>query len=139
MTIAGFRLLRDYVHKINGEYLFPVNKFDAIEQYRKCRFFEEHLSELCEKAGIERITPHQLRHFFATHTLYNGADVKAVSEMLGQADVGITLKIYHHVNAKSIMQMHRMYSPLKLHMPDSRLLYPYKLPTKQLIPPGVSV
>jgi hypothetical protein len=53
-----------------------------------------------------------LRHYFATHTLSNGADVKAVSEMLGHADVGITLKIYHHVNAQSIMQMHRDYSPL---------------------------
>ena len=32
--------------------------------------------------------------------------------MLGHSDVGITLKIYHHVNAKSIMQMHQEYSPL---------------------------
>ena len=37
---------------------------------------------------------------------------KAVSEMLGHADVGITLKIYHHVNAKSIKRTHREYSPL---------------------------
>ena len=39
-------------------------------------------------------------------------DIKAVSEMLGHADVGITLKIYHHVNAKSIQKMHREYSPI---------------------------
>jgi site-specific recombinase XerD len=105
--------LREYVNKINGEYLFPVNRSDANQPYRSRSFFEDRLSELCEKAGIERITPHQLRHFFATHTLSHGADVKAVSEMLGHADVGITLKIYHHVNAKSIMQMHREYSPLR--------------------------
>ena len=105
--------LRDYISKLNGEYLFPVNRPDVKDQYRKRRFFEDRLSELCEKAGIERITPHQLRHYFATHTLSNGADVKAVSEMLGHADVGITLKIYHHVNAKSIKQMHRGYSPLR--------------------------
>ena len=47
-----------------------------------------------------------------TKTLPNGADVKAVSEMLGHADVGITLKTYHHVNAKSIRQMHREFSPV---------------------------
>jgi site-specific recombinase XerD len=104
--------LGDYVSKLNCEYLFPVNRSDANHQHRSRRFFEDRLSELCEKAGIERITPHQLRHYFATHTLSKGADVKAVSEMLGHADVGITLKIYHHVNAKSIMQMHREYSPI---------------------------
>jgi len=36
-----------------------------------------------------------------------------VSEMLGHADVGITLKIYHHVDAKSIRQTHQEYNPLK--------------------------
>ena len=41
-----------------------------------------------------------------------GSAIKAVSEMLGHADVGITLKIYHHVNAESIQQMHREYSPI---------------------------
>lgn len=41
------------------------------------------------------------------------ADVKAVSEMLGHANVGFTLKIYHHVNTKSIRQMHKEYSPLR--------------------------
>jgi len=39
-------------------------------------------------------------------------DIKAVSEILGHADVGITLKIYHHVNVKSIQKLHRAYSPI---------------------------
>jgi len=39
-------------------------------------------------------------------------DVKAVSELLEHADVGITFKIYHHVDAKSIRQMHKEYSPI---------------------------
>jgi len=38
--------------------------------------------------------------------------MKAVSEMLGHADVGITLKIYHHVNIKAIREMHREYNPI---------------------------
>jgi site-specific recombinase XerD len=112
LSETSVKHLKEYVRKLHGEYLFPVNRSDANHQHRSRRFFEDRLSELCEKAGVERITPHQLRHYFATHTLSNGADVKAVSEMLGHADVGITLKIYHHVNAKSIMQMHREYSPL---------------------------
>jgi site-specific recombinase XerD len=39
--------------------------------------------------------------------------IKRVSEMLGHADVGITLNIYHHVSAEAIKNMHREYSPLK--------------------------
>jgi len=89
-----------------------VNRSDASYQHRNRRFFEIRLAKLCKRASIEQITPHQLRHYFATHALSNGADVKAVSEMLGHADVGITLKIYHHVNAKAIREMHRDYSPL---------------------------
>ena len=71
------------------------------------------MNELYEKVGVEHITPYQLRHHFATHTLSNGIDVKAVSEMLGHADVGITLKIYHHVNARAIREMHVEHSPLR--------------------------
>ena len=38
--------------------------------------------------------------------------MKVVNEMLGHADVGITLKIYHHVNAKAIREMHQEFSPV---------------------------
>ena len=42
-----------------------------------------------------------------------GVGVQAVIEMLGHADVGITLKIYHHVNARAIREMHRECSQLR--------------------------
>jgi site-specific recombinase XerD len=104
--------LRYYVQTLKDEYLFPSRRADAVIPHRERRYFERRLEQLCERAGVERITPHQLRHYFATHALSNGADVKAVSEFLGHADVTITLKIYHHVNAKAIKQMHREHSPL---------------------------
>ena len=112
--ISGITLnhLKEYIKTCRSEYLFPSTRADATIPNRGNRYFQDRLSELCEKAGIEHITPHQLRHYFATHTLSNGADVKAVSEMLGHADVGITLKIYHHVNAKTIRDMHREFSPV---------------------------
>lgn len=40
-------------------------------------------------------------------------DIKAVSQLLGHADVGITLKIYHHVGAKAIRDMHIEHGPLR--------------------------
>lgn len=105
--------LHAYVPTLNGEYLFPSSRADARSSYRNRTYFERRLRELCGQAGIECITPHQLRHYFATYTLSRGGDVKAVSEMLGHADVGITLKIYHHVDSKSIRQMHLEHSPLR--------------------------
>ena len=105
--------LRCYMRTLSGEYLFPSTRADAKVDYRNRTFFEKRMRGWCEQVGIKRITPHQLRHYFATYTLSRGGDIKAVSEMLGHADVGITLKIYHHVDAKLIQQMHRGYSPLR--------------------------
>ena len=44
--------------------------------------------------------------------LSNGADVKAVSQFLGHADVTITLKVYHHVTPRAIREMHCEFSPI---------------------------
>jgi len=110
---ATIEHLRDYVQTLHGEYLFPSTKADAKGEYRNRTYFEKRLRELCDRVGIERITPHQLRHYFATYTLSHGGDIKAVSEMLGHTDVGVTLKIYHHVSAMAIKDMHCRYSPLK--------------------------
>ena len=116
------KYLRIYAQFVKDEYLFPSTRSDARIEHRGNRYFQRRLSELCERAGVEHLTPHQLRHYFATHTLSHGADVKAVSEMLGHADVTITLKIYHHVNAKAIRAMHRDYSPIantRLSLPEA--------------------
>ncbi len=92
----------EYRRQAHGDWLFPGGK---VGRPLTTRSIQKTLSRIGRRAGIEKkVTPHVLRHSFATHLLEAGTDIRYIQELLGHASTRTT-EIYTHVSGKDLARI----------------------------------
>ncbi|WP_423143068.1 tyrosine recombinase [Parablastomonas sp. CN1-191] len=109
-ALSRWIALRGGAEAVGGRFLFPSTGRDG--HLTRVRLFQL-LRALALRAGIapERISPHVLRHAFATHLLEGGADLRVLQTLLGHADIATT-QIYTHVDSARLVALVNARHPL---------------------------
>ena len=98
---------RPLLKKIPGDIVFVNNRGSSISRVG----FYKTLKKLTIKAGITKdVSPHTLRHSFASHLLENGVNLRMVQELLGHEDISTT-QIYTHISKKQLKKVYEEFHP----------------------------
>ncbi|WP_336278655.1 site-specific tyrosine recombinase XerD [Bartonella sp. CB175] len=109
-VLSEWLILRDQRKDAASFYLFPARSKTG---YIARQIVAQELKNLAKRAGIkgDGVSPHILRHAFASHLLQNGADLRTVQHLLGHSDISTT-QIYTHVLEEGLYRLVNEYHPL---------------------------
>lgn len=95
--------------KDNNEYVFLSHGANKNEQGLTPRSIQRTIQKYATKAGIvKKVTPHTLRHSYATDLLINGADIRSVQALLGHSSI-TTTQVYTHITNRQLKDVHRAF------------------------------
>ncbi|MCA1623873.1 MAG: site-specific tyrosine recombinase XerD [Acidobacteria bacterium] len=104
--LKKYLVLRRQKENIEVQNLFVTSAGNPINRQMIFLFIKEY----AKKIGIEDVSPHTLRHSFATHLIQNSADIRSVQQMLGHADISTT-QIYTHITDVHLRKSYEQFHP----------------------------
>ena len=108
LTYTLISELKNYINKHNlNRYLFVDENNKKLYSKKVYRIVNKYISKV---SSIKKKSPHILRHSFATHMLNNGADINAIKEILGHANLSAT-QVYTHNSIKKLKNVHKQAHP----------------------------